>query len=116
MLSGISDRVAPSVLKRLMDYTRYHFAAEEAAMRETKYPEYARHKEEHEKLILQLVKACQAFQEGGGHLSTKLLGTMRQWLRTHILKADKAYSEHLTQALAGQNRSSSKAEISSMQT
>jgi hemerythrin len=40
----------------LDEYTRVHFAVEESLMRILHYPDYERHKEEHDKLIAQLAE------------------------------------------------------------
>jgi hemerythrin len=42
------------IIERLGEYTRIHFAVEESLMRILHYPDYERHKEEHDRLIDQL--------------------------------------------------------------
>lgn len=58
LLDGIR-RGDPEEIDELVEYLhRYaisHFGAEEAAMRETRYPGYARHKAEHDRFISDLL-------------------------------------------------------------
>lgn len=98
MLDGSSKQVAPSILKRLLDYTRDHFSAEEALMVHINYPDFSEHKAAHQKLIAELVLMCGEFGRGEKHLSTKLLGFLRKWLRSHILYMDKQYAEQMNAA------------------
>jgi len=53
---GRTLEVTKGIVDRLDEYTRVHFAVEESLMRILHYPDYERHKEEHEKLIAQLTK------------------------------------------------------------
>jgi hemerythrin-like metal-binding protein len=98
MLDGNGNRVAPSILKRLLDYTRTHFSAEEAFMVRTNYPDFSDHKAAHEKLIAKLIQMCGDFAKGEKHLSSRLLGFLRNWLRSHILDMDKRYAKHMNAA------------------
>jgi hemerythrin-like metal-binding protein len=98
MLDGNGEQAAPSILKRLLDYTRDHFSAEEALMVRTNYPDFSDHKAVHEKLTAELVVMCGEFERGETHLSTKLLGFLRNWLRVHILHMDKQYAKHMNAA------------------
>ncbi|MCB1766851.1 MAG: hemerythrin family protein, partial [Candidatus Competibacteraceae bacterium] len=46
--------VTNEIVEQLGEYTRIHFAVEESLMRILHYPEYERHKDEHDRLIEQL--------------------------------------------------------------
>jgi hemerythrin-like metal-binding protein len=98
MLDGNGKQVAPFILKRLLDYTRTHFSDEEAFMVHINYPDFREHKAAHEKLIAELVLMCGEFGRGERHLSAKLLGFLRTWLRLHILYMDKQYANHMDAA------------------
>jgi hemerythrin-like metal-binding protein len=98
MLDGNGRQVAPSILKRLLDYTRTHFFDEEALMVRTNYHEFSDHRAAHEKLIEELRRLCGDFERGEKYLSTKLLGFLRHWLRSHILDMDKRYAKHMNEA------------------
>ncbi len=40
-----------ALLERLLDHTRHHFAEEERLMQETRFPPYAMHKGEHDRVL-----------------------------------------------------------------
>lgn len=92
MQSGKGSQVAPEILKRLVAYTREHFAYEESMMKRAKYPDFVNHKAEHDKLTDAVVKTVQEFESGKAVLSIELLTFLRKWLQTHILGCDKKYS------------------------
>jgi hemerythrin len=98
MKSGKGSQIAPEILKRLVAYTREHFANEESMMLRAKYPAFASHKAEHDKLTTEVVKLVQDFDAGKVALSVKLLEFLRSWLQNHILSADKKYTSHLQAA------------------
>jgi hemerythrin-like metal-binding protein len=95
MMSGDVEHVAPSIMKRSLDYTNEHFKSEEQAMLRTGYLLYDEHRKQHEALIFKLTQICETYYDGNTEISSKLLGTLRNWLRTHILRDDAMYSEHL---------------------
>ncbi len=98
MKVGKGSEIAPAVLKRLVAYTCEHFANEEGMMVRTRYPDYARHKVEHDKLTSEVVNIVHDFDAGKVVLSMKLLDFLRAWLQSHILGCDKKYSSHLQAA------------------
>lgn len=98
MMVGKGSQIAPEVLKRLVAYTCEHFANEESIMVRTRYPDFARHKVEHDKLASEVAKIAQDFNEGKVVLSIKLPEFLRAWLHSHILGCDQRYSRHLQAA------------------
>ncbi len=98
MKVGKGSVVAPEILKRLIAYTCEHFAHEEGIMVRTRYPDYARHKAEHDKLTSEVTNIVHDFEAGKVVLSMKLLDFLRAWLQAHILGCDKRYSRHLQAA------------------
>lgn len=95
--SGHSEEALRKTLSNLVDYTKYHFSAEEALMKKYDYPEYPAQKEAHEKLIATLGNLQQQFEEGKGGLTIvlKIQNFLRSWLINHILDADKKYGPYL---------------------
>jgi hemerythrin len=98
MKLGKGGQVAPIVLKSLVQYTRQHFADEERMMLRANYPEFARHKAEHDKLTADVVQMVHDFEAGKIPLSMKLLDFLRQWLQKHINDADKRYTASMLAA------------------
>ena len=56
MSTGNGSQLAPAILKRLVAYTQEHFVAEEAMMKQARYPDLASHKAEHDKLSSEVAK------------------------------------------------------------
>lgn len=84
--------VTTQILDRIGEYTRVHFAVEESLMRILHYPEYERHKEEHDKLIVQLNDLSEKLNSGKSSISFELAHFLKVWLTRHIMEADKRYT------------------------
>ncbi len=86
----------PKALKRLTDYTYYHFDEEEKFMRANNYPDIDAHRKEHqafiEKVSNQIKTLTQANPEDG-FIFYRFLGT---WLLNHIAKSDKAWADYIS--------------------
>lgn len=81
-----------TVLGTLGDYTRIHFAVEEALMRVFEYAEYETHKAEHEKLLAQFTEKADKCHSGKVSANLELLQFLRSWLTDHIIHGDKKYA------------------------
>ena len=90
--------VTNDILRRLAEYTRIHFAVEEALMRITDYPEYEEHKAQHEELIAEIVDLQKKVEAGEHSISFQLLHFLKMWLTQHIMDSDMEYSPHLLKA------------------
>ena len=76
------------VLDELIDYTRYHFSAEEELMRENHYQHLDRHVIEHFSFINRVLSFKKEIREGRKYLSIDIFDFMKNWLLDHILKID----------------------------
>jgi hemerythrin-like metal-binding protein len=97
MMKGQAQSLTGSLLHKLVDYTRKHFAAEEAMMTSTGYPGLAAHRELHRGLTKQVQEYVGRFEKGEITLNLQLLNFLRDWLSNHILKTDKEYGPWLTE-------------------
>ncbi len=95
MKSGQGRAVISGVLKELMDYTVYHFSAEEEAFARTQYPDRASHILEHEALTNKVNELKQKFDLGQTMISVETLDFLVNWLTHHIRETDKKYGAHL---------------------
>lgn len=95
MKTGQAREVTGPLLKMLAEYTNEHFAAEEKMMASAKYPALAQHIVLHRELIKQVKEFVVRFEKGEIALSVDLLNFLRDWLMTHILKADQEYGPWL---------------------
>lgn len=95
MTEGKGGSVLDDTLQRLLDYTDYHFSAEERLMEAYNYPGYVHHKAEHAKLIRQVEEFQRRYRQNPTGLAVQLLNFLKSWLTDHILKTDKQYSRYL---------------------
>ena len=91
---GRTIEVTKGIVERLDEYTRVHFAVEESLMRILHYPDYERHKEEHDKLIAQLTDLHSKLEKGKGAIGFELAFFLKSWLTKHIMEGDKRYVAH----------------------
>lgn len=90
------------ILRRLAEYTRIHFALEESLMRIFAYPEFERHKGEHEALTAQVVQLQAKLASGKAAITFELLHFLKVWLTKHILESDRRYGPFfLDRGIAG---------------
>lgn len=83
------------IFKELLDYTVYHFSAEEALSKKFGYPDTTAHIAKHQNLVKQLTELKAQFDTGSLSLSMKLMNFLRDWLMNHIKVVDKGYSTFL---------------------
>ncbi len=95
--SGDSEKALRKTLSALVDYTKYHFTAEESLMTQYEYPEYSTHKESHQKLLKALSDLQHQYEEkkGGLTIILKIENFLSNWLINHILESDKKYGPYL---------------------
>jgi hemerythrin len=91
MMKGQARAVVGSLLHTLVNYTREHFAAEEAMMESTKYPALATHRNRHRELTKQVEEYVARYEKNDLTLSLHLLQFLSDWLSTHIQGEDHAY-------------------------
>ena len=97
LLAGCGKDVAGKILQRLIDYTASHFAAEEAAMNMTGYPELEAHQAEHRALVEQVVKFQEDFHADKPGVAVALMQFLQKWLCHHIMETDKKYGPFLNE-------------------
>ncbi len=82
-----------SVLSALSDYTDYHFAREEALMRDCSYDGFESHHALHEALKKRVHQLRDIYQADPKMLKgQEVLAFLEHWLVDHICKHDKAYA------------------------
>jgi hemerythrin len=80
---------------QLQQYAYQHFTAEEELLLRFNYPEYTKHKAEHQFFIETINELIQIYRSGSQTLSSKTINFLTDWLSTHILITDKQYSPFL---------------------
>ena len=97
-LAGEANQVLERILEGVDDYTTSHFTAEEQLMRKHRFPRYAHHKAEHDKLLAHVKYLREASRTGKAMLTQEVLAFLQHWLLSHIIGIDKKYSAHLLEA------------------
>lgn len=95
MLAGKGAEKLSQLVKQLSDYTKYHFAAEEAMLEKTNYPALAAHRGEHQTFVKQVQQFQQDLAEGKGGQTITVAVFLNDWLTKHIKQTDQKYSAHL---------------------
>lgn len=76
-------------LKKLSDYTHYHFSEEENIMQHYDYPELEVHKTLHQDFINKLSTSTKLILAGNSMQGLQLCSFLLDWILNHILKSDK---------------------------
>ena len=90
-----SKEAIAQILGRLIEYTGSHFGHEEQAFRSTGYPEEASHKQEHARLVEQVLALQGKFNAGEAVLTQSVIEFLQDWLIKHIKGTDMRYAPHL---------------------
>lgn len=92
---GKAKEYIGELLDFLEDYTKKHFADEEAYMKKISYPQYDIQKEAHTNFIAKLEKIKEDFNSSGGNIAVIIAANKMviDWLTNHISKMDKQIAE-----------------------
>jgi hemerythrin-like metal-binding protein len=80
-----------TILKELMQYTQYHFTAEEQLMEKAAYPGLSAQREAHNRFIVKAKDAQQRQLSGDSTVTQEVMNLLMTWLPQHIMKMDKEY-------------------------
>jgi hemerythrin-like metal-binding protein len=92
MSIGKGNTEVNNIVKEMVDYSKFHFAAEEKLMKEHHYTGFNDHIKEHEAFITKAHGFEKEIAEGTFHMSIEVSVFLKEWLTNHILVIDKAYS------------------------
>ena len=95
MRNGKGNDVLGAVLSELVEYTKYHFAAEENLLLEHSYPELEAHKKIHADLTARVKTYKDQFECGNDSSAMDIMLFLSNWLNVHILEVDKIYISYL---------------------
>lgn len=101
VLEGITaddrGRVLDHVIPELVNYTEFHFGAEEKLMQDHNYPGLESHQVEHASFIKLIHEIEMEYNRGKQDQVLKLLDFMVGWLKNHILGTDRKYGDYLNE-------------------
>jgi len=93
MRSGSRKATLEGVFDELLDYTVYHFGAEEKAFELSGYPEADAHRASHAELVAKAQALRSDLDEGKPMVAVDVMTFLRDWVTNHILGDDKQYGE-----------------------
>lgn len=93
--SGRGKEAVETVLPELVEYTKEHFANEEALMQKLNYPGYLDHKGKHTALTNQVLEYVDRLKEGKSTAAVEMMEFLKKWLTSHIKGVDKKYGPYL---------------------
>lgn len=82
-------------LQEVVDYTVYHFKREEDLMSEHGYPNFEEHKKSHHKMIEEVNKLVDEYENNRDNAICDLTKFLKSWLIKHIAGTDQQYSQFL---------------------
>ena len=88
MLQREARETLDAIIAELVEHTQQHFAYEEQLMSQTRYPEYAAHKADHDKLMQHIIDLAEQFRGGDLLLSFAVMVDLKAWATIHIDKSD----------------------------
>jgi hemerythrin-like metal-binding protein len=91
MMKGQAKQATGVLLRKLLDYTRSHFTAEEAMMAASGYKGLGQHRAIHRELTKQVDEFAARYERGESAMNLQLLNFLRDWLTTHIQNEDQKY-------------------------
>jgi len=91
LLLGKADNTVPETLKELIDYTNYHFKAEEDLFHIYYYPKTNEHEFEHNQFLTKMYELMEKSKTNVNVVSFELMQYLKDWLLNHILVSDRKY-------------------------
>lgn len=89
------EQFVRQALDELIDYTKTHFAREEALMEEHGFPDVEAHKKQHAEMIAKVGEEVERYQRDPEGSVEALLDFLKKWLIHHIQGTDKEYGPFL---------------------
>lgn len=84
-----------SILKELLEFTKYHCSNEEKRMTEIQYPEAQKHWRLHKDFENSAYEKYRRLTRGDCVLNSELLAFIKGWLFEHVLKEDQKFVKYL---------------------
>lgn len=91
--TDIVDCIGPKI-QELVDYSEYHFKAEEDYMQRVEYFESEDHVEQHSTFIFKIRELQQAYADNEMELTKSLIVFLGKWLLHHVFEEDRKYALH----------------------
>jgi len=93
--TGKDPQSIRETLRLLLDYTHYHFEAEEQLLTRYGYTEIEGHQHKHQKLIEQVKDIGERLAANDFKADRDILAILQDWITSHILSEDRRYAPFL---------------------
>jgi methyl-accepting chemotaxis protein len=95
MERGEGRPVLLPIMEELIEYTKYHFSAEEEVFDKYNYPDKEDHIVQHQLFVSKALELQNGLKEGRAVLTNDVFDFLQDWIVSHIMKVDSKYSEFL---------------------
>jgi hemerythrin-like metal-binding protein len=92
---GKAQERVPVIINELVDYTFNHFVNEEKLFTKFQYPLAKPHIEKHNEFRKKLQEVKQQMASGYTGLGDNVIDLMIDWIKNHIQKTDKLYTDFM---------------------
>jgi hemerythrin len=89
MLTGEGKALLTDLLARLVEYTGFHFAHEEQLMERIHYPEFRKHRQQHEDLRAKVRAMQDRAASGEITMTIEVMQFFIAWLKRHTITSDR---------------------------
>jgi hemerythrin-like metal-binding protein len=93
MSAGKGSTVVGPILIEMVEYTKFHFVAEEKLMTIHAYPGLLSQKGEHKRFVDKTLEYQEQLKAGKMTMSLDIMNFLKDWLSNHILVTDMKYKE-----------------------
>jgi len=89
MKGGGDKETVKQAVDQLVDYTRTHFSMEENLLREHGYPDFASHKQVHDRFVDEVLNYREKIRGGTRLAAADIFNFLKGWLISHIEQQDR---------------------------
>ena len=86
------NEVFKETMRKMVEYVRFHFGAENELLERIGYPDRKEHKMMHDSLIKDILAAVKSFEEGNKFVPNHFVRTLKEWVFGHIAIRDRLYA------------------------
>ena len=86
------NTVFKDTMRKMVEYVRFHFSAENELLERIGYPDREEHKRQHDSLIKDILAAVKSFEEGNKFVPNSFVRTLKEWVFGHIAITDRLYA------------------------
>ncbi len=97
MRTGKGSQEAGTIVTEMINYAKFHFAAEEKILADHSYPGHLSQKTKHNGFLKKALDFQDQYQKGKIGLSIEILNFLKDWWGGHILGDDQKYGPYLNQ-------------------